>query len=534
MPRNRKRSDGEGFVWASAAALAFTLLITFTLIGLVLFNGLSALWPADITLVTMQNGDRHLGEITAREPKPDSDGERIQLKTGNRDLYGFDFRWIDLREVESMSRPADVVRVERMEFGNVYGFLDAVRAEGLDDSADQYLNGRFATLRETVAAGLHELEDEETQILSLSKAMQSVDYRLQKLRFEGGQDGDPDVAPWIRERARLSEELSQVVESHTLQLDALSEGKVIFLDAVGTEIEVAAVDVVRVCRPNAMSVVAKLGFFGDKLRELLLEEPREANTEGGLFPAIFGTVMLVFVMSIFSFPLGVLAAVYLREYASDGILVRIIYIAVNNLAGVPSIVYGIFGLGFFVYGVGGSIDQLFFPERLPTPTFGTGGLLWASMTLAILTVPVVIVATDEALGAVPRGVRESSYALGATRLQTLTRVVLPMASPGIMTGFILAMARAAGEVAPLMITGVVKLAPALPVDGQFPYIHVDRKFMHLGFHIYDVGFQSPNVEAAKPMVYVTTLLLVFIVLAMSSVAIWLRGRMRRRYSVNTL
>jgi len=534
MPRNRKRSDGEGFVWASAAALAFTLLITFTLIGLVLFNGLSALWPADITLVTMQNGDRHLGEITAREPKPDSDGERNQLKTGNRDLYGFDFRWIDLREVESMSRPADVVRVERMEFGNVYGFLDAVRAEGLDDSADQYLNGRFATLRETVAAGLHELEDEETQILSLSKAMQSVDYRLQKLRFEGGQDGDPDVAPWIRERARLSEELSQVVESHTLQLDALSEGKVIFLDAVGTEIEVAAVDVVRVCRPNAMSVVAKLGFFGDKLRELLLEEPREANTEGGLFPAIFGTVMLVFVMSIFSFPLGVLAAVYLREYASDGILVRIIYIAVNNLAGVPSIVYGIFGLGFFVYGVGGSIDQLFFPERLPTPTFGTGGLLWASMTLAILTVPVVIVATDEALGAVPRGVRESSYALGATRLQTLTRVVLPMASPGIMTGFILAMARAAGEVAPLMITGVVKLAPALPVDGQFPYIHVDRKFMHLGFHIYDVGFQSPNVEAAKPMVYVTTLLLVFIVLAMSSVAIWLRGRMRRRYSVNTL
>ena len=170
--------------------------------------------------------------------------------------------------------------------------------------------------------------------------------------------------------------------------------------------------------------------------------------------------MMVFIMSIFSFPLGVVTGVYLREYARDGWLVRLVRIAVNNLAGVPSIVYGIFGLGFFVYGVGGALDQLFFPERLPTPTMGTGGILWASLTLALLTVPVVIVATEEALGAIPKGMRDGSLALGATKLQTLVRVLLPMASPGIMTGFILAMARAAGEVAPLMITGVVKLAPA--------------------------------------------------------------------------
>ncbi len=243
--------------------------------------------------------------------------------------------------------------------------------------------------------------------------------------------------------------------------------------------------------------------------------------------------MLIFIMSLFSFPFGVIAAVYLREYAKEGIIVRIVRIAVNNLAGIPSIVYGIFGLGFFVYGIGGTIDRIFYPEMLPTPTFGTGGILWASLTLALLTVPVVIVSTEEALGAIPREIREGSLALGSTKFQTLMRILLPMASPGILTGLILSMARAAGEVAPLMITGVVKLAPALPLDGHFPYLHLDRKFMHLGFHIYDIGFQSPNVEAAKPMVFVTTLLLVLIVLIMSSIAIYLRNRMKKRYTFST-
>jgi phosphate transport system permease protein len=529
----RSRSDGELFVWATSAALAFTLLITFTLIAVVFVNGFGALWPADLSLVKLSSGEAYFGEITQREPIPNGEGDRIQMKTGNRELYGIDFRWIDLNEVESISKPEDAMRVERMEHGNLYGRLSEVRPRGINVAGDG-AEERFSSILDVVTAGTRALEDEEADIMSISRAMQAADHRLEKLRFQGAADGDERVEDLELERARLSDELSKVNDSLKQQIDELRTGTVVFTDGNATEMEIAAMDIVRTCRPNAMGFMAKLGYFGAKVRELLFEEPRESNTEGGLFPAIFGTVMLIFIMSIFSFPLGVLAAIYLREYANEGILVRIIYIAVNNLAGIPSIVYGIFGLGFFVYGVGGSIDQLFFPERLPTPTFGTGGLLWASMTLAILTVPVVIVATDEALGAVPRGVREGSYALGATRLQTLVRVVLPMASPGIMTGFILAMARAAGEVAPLMITGVVKLAPSLPVDGQFPFFHVDRKFMHLGFHIYDVGFQSPNVEAAKPMVYVTTLLLVFIVLAMSSVAIWLRGRMRRRFSVKAL
>ena len=190
------------------------------------------------------------------------------------------------------------------------------------------------------------------------------------------------------------------------------------------------------------------------------------------------------------------------------------------------------GLGFFVYFVGGFIDQTFYPERLPTPTFGTGGILWAALTLSLLTVPVVIVAAEEALAAVPRSMREASLATGATKFQTILRVVLPASAPGILTGLILAMARGAGEVAPLMITGVVKLAPDLPLDGTFPFLHLERKFMHLGFHIYDVGFQSPNVEAAKPMVYATAVLLLVIVVLLNLTAIIVRNRLRKRYQTS--
>jgi len=281
-----------------------------------------------------------------------------------------------------------------------------------------------------------------------------------------------------------------------------------------------------------MGFFGKLGFAFTKIYEFIFDEPRESNTEGGVFPAIFGTIMLVLLMSIAVVPFGVLAALYLREYAKQGFLVRTVRIAVNNLAGVPSIVFGIFGLGFFIYTVGGTIDKLFYPELLPTPTWGTGGILWASLTLAPLTVPVVIVATEEALATIPRGIREASLALGATKWQTMKKIILPAAAPGILTGLILAMARAAGEVAPLMITGVVKLAPSLPLDWNLPFIHLDRKFMHLGFHIYDVGFQSPNIEAALPMVYMTTLLLIVIVILLNITAMKIRTNLRKKYKTS--
>jgi phosphate transport system permease protein len=234
---------------------------------------------------------------------------------------------------------------------------------------------------------------------------------------------------------------------------------------------------------------------------------------------------MTMLMSLAVVPFGVLAALYLREYAKGGTVISVVRIAINNLAGVPSIVFGVFGLGFFCYGLGGEIDALFFPVK----TFGTGGLMWASLTLALLTLPVVIVATEEALSAVPNSMREGSYACGAGKWQTIRRIVLPRALPGIMTGTILAMARGAGEVAPLMLVGAVKLAPDLVVDGVFPYVHPERSFMHLGFHIFDVGFQSQNSEAAKPMVFTTTLLLILVIALLNVSAVWLRGRLRRRF-----
>jgi phosphate transport system permease protein len=313
-----------------------------------------------------------------------------------------------------------------------------------------------------------------------------------------------------------------------------ADGALVVETAGGVRKDVPAASIVRAVRPNALGVTAKVGVYAARVREFLFDDPRESNTEGGIFPAIFGTVMMVFLMSFAVLPLGVLAALYLREYARQGLAVRTVRIAVNNLAGVPSIVFGVFGLGFFVYGVGGSIDRLFFADALPTPTFGTGGILWAALTLALLTVPVVIVATEEGLAAVPRGVREGSLALGATKFETIVKVVLPAAAPGILTGMILAMARAAGEVAPLMIVGMVKLAPALPVDGTAPFLHLERKFMHLGFHIFDVGFQSPNVEATKPLVFATSLLLIAVVTVVNLAAIVLRNRLRRKYAGSAL
>jgi len=411
------------------------------------------------------------------------------------------------------------------------------------------LEERFAqALAEVRRKSAEELDPVARQLYALSRQIADIRDATFRLDYRRKQLGatSPDAARRARGDARreqleaesreVNRQSEQLVAEQRQREAALRANVAVLTTAAGQTQRVPLLEVVRWYCPNAMGPAAKVGHYLAKIWELLSANPRESNTEGGLFPAIFGTVMLVFLMALTCFPLGVMAGVYLGEYAREGFLVRLVRIAVNNLAGIPSIVYGIFGLGFFVYGIGGLIDQWLYPERAAVnmPTFGTGGILWASLTLGLLTIPVVIVSTEEALRVIPRGIRESSLALGATKFQTLRRVLLPLASPGIMTGFILAMSRAAGEVAPLMITGVVKLAPELPLDGQFPFFHPDRKFMHLGFHIFDIGFQSPNVEASKPMVYVTTLLLLLIVVAMTGLAIYLRNRMRKRYQLRTM
>lgn len=533
--------SGDPFVWLTGGALVFSLLMIAGLLFLIMVKGLGFFWPSDIARVTLKDGSQLLGQITGREkiPQPGApigtpERHRIQLKIGNRDIYGFDFRWVNEEDIAETMYPDTAVLFERLEWGNMYGFVKEVRSNGKVIARG---NEESWPVLKSYLPKAHEVREKIKRIEK--EEIGDINYRIESLRLdirellEGGSD-NPSTKDKIR---KLEEEIGNqkaLYESKESQLvnlyGDLSEDKIVVRTVDGREKEMPVGEIVRAYQPNSMSVLDKALLYLSKLWEFVSGEPRESNTEGGIFPAIFGTVMMVFLMSIAVLPLGVLAALYLKEYAKQGFLVRVIRICVNNLAGVPSIVFGVFGLGFFIYAVGGTIDQLFYPEALPTPTYGTGGILWASLTLALLTVPVVIVATEEGLSAVPREIRDGSLALGATKFETIWKVVIPSSLPAILTGLILAIARATGEVAPLMITGVVKLAPELPLDGHFPYVHLERKFMHLGFHIYDVGFQSPNVEAAKPMVYATTLLLILIVVILNLTAIVVRNRLKKRYS----
>ncbi len=447
-------------------------------------------------------------------PVPEAGPEfmtRELLKLGNRELYGSDFSWVVGEWLQDIKRPEALMVLERREWGNFYGYLLSVKENGQvvaeGDAAVGELQKRMQRV-DDLYAKLYKLE--KGDIGGINHGLERLRLKERKLQLDGKLDAAAQ-ADLAAERSELQARYKVLEEQLNGLHQEFNRDSVVMRDASGRESEITLGKLVHAYQPNAMGLGTKMTVYFKKLWEFLSDDPREANTEGGIFPAIFGTVMMTLVMALIVTPFGVIAAVYLREYAKQGPLTRVIRIAVNNLAGVPAIVYGVFGLGFFVYVLGGSIDRLFFPEALPAPTFGTPGLFWASLTLAILAVPVVIVATEEGLARIPRAVREGSLALGATKAETLWKIVLPMASPAMMTGLILAVARAAGEVAPLMLVGVVKLAPSLPVDGNYPYVHLDQKIMHLGFHIYDVGFQSPNVEAARPLVYATALLLVVVI-----------------------
>jgi phosphate transport system permease protein len=279
--------------------------------------------------------------------------------------------------------------------------------------------------------------------------------------------------------------------------------------------------------PNAHGVLHRTGTFLRDAGRFLVASTAAPSLAGGAFPALVGTVTLVFLMSLIVMPFGVATSVYLHE--RRGFAAGLVRSAIANLAGVPSIVYGVLGLGLFVHGIGAGIDRWVFADRLPVPTFGSGGLLWAALTLALLTLPVVVVSVEEGLERIPPALRAGSLALGATRGETMWRLLLPAARPALLTGLILAIARAAGAVAPLMLVGVVKLAPALPVDGAFPFLHPSRQFMHLGFIVYDAALASPDALRGVPRAYACAFLLVIVVVALNLAAIVLRNRLRERY-----
>lgn len=549
LPGARKPNSqlGEPKVWLCAMGLTIGIMMVGGLLLLILIEGLVVFWPKPLEEFTVDapGGKTEVvaGEVRKVQRRRDAvkgqETEEWLFFTGNKDASGNAFRFVDVKSIKDRKQPIDLVLAERMEYGNsifrpVSLSLDGGKTVPASDP------GFFKELQRLVNEGnarRAQIEHlEKKKIGDINKKLSGLDLQLKVI------NSDQSLTDQIRaDRAKNLEEVRKSLQTDYQKLadeagilrkrqevDVLN-----YRIADGTERKQPVSNLVSFYHPNALGFGGKLKWFFHHIKTFLTTEPREANTEGGIFPAIFGTFVMTLLMSVLVTPLGVIAAIYLREYARQGFLVRAVRISVNNLSGVPSIVFGVFGLGFFVYTVGSTIDEWFFSTRLPTPTFGTGGILWASFTLALLTLPVMIVATEEALGAVPRGVREAALACGASKWQAIQRVVLPSALPGILTGVILAMARGAGEVAPLMLVGVVKLAPSLPIDFTSPFIHAERKFMHLGFHIYDLGFQSPDSEAAKPMVFATTLLLIVLVVVMNVAAIMLRNKLRKKYAVST-
>ena len=524
-------------VWLTGGGLAFALWMIVGLLGLIAFEGVRTLWPLRVVEIRLRGGAAVMGEVSRAEryrTPEGADARRLLLRTGNFELTNEHFAWVSDADVAGESRPAWALVFERLAWGRFYGTPKAfVRDGAVTADTPASVWAQFLRHHGEVTARRERRERLETrEVGGINRRIEEARLAVRGAELKGGAGSAAHREAQAR-LARVQAETQAETDRLGAEIRALNERnadyKIRVVTADGKEADLALADIVRAYPANRLTLAGRLRLYASRWHEFLLGEPREANSEGGVFPAIFGTAVMTLLMSLAVVPFGVMAALYLREYAKAGPLVSAVRISINNLAGVPSIVFGVFGLGFFCYVVGTSVDELLFAARLPNPTFGKGGILWSALTLALMTLPVVIVATEEALAAVPNSVREGSYACGGSKWQTIRRIVLPRAMPGILTGTILAMARGAGEVAPLMLVGAVKLAPELPVDGAFPFIHAERSFMHLGFHIYDLGFQSQNSEAAKPMVFTTTLLLLALIFLLNIVAVRLRTRLRRKY-----
>ena len=536
-PSDSSTPRGEAWVWFSGLGLIVGLGMVIGLLSLVFLNGATVFWAPPVPVAQLDDGRTLIGQLAQRRIRAGSPADQPkyerQYQVGLRELNGNSYLWVDEARIKAETFPADILGLERVENGPAF-----VRPQSLRRSDGQVVAIAEPAFEVAFQAEVAAASAVREKLVEITRhRIGDVNAAMEQSRVGLRRAEDLKLADEIAARKA---EIAVLDERYALlQAEAAkvtAGGAVASLtaqDAAGREVVVPLTQVIRAWFPNRLDTWGRVKLYGSRLAEFILDEPREANTEGGLMPAIFGTLVMTVFMSLLVTPFGVITAIYLREYAQQGPLLRIVRISVNNLAGVPSIVFGVFGLGFFVYVLGGSIDQLFFADQLKynnnTPVFGTGGLLWCSLTLALMTLPVVIVATEEAMAAVPRGMREASLATGASKWQTIRDILLPASAPGILTGVILAMARGAGEVAPLMLVGVVKLAPSLPFDGSFPFLHMDRKFMHLGFHVYDLGFQSPDSDAARPMVFATTLLLIILVVCLNLGAIWIRNRLRARF-----
>ncbi len=534
----KRFNSSSPWVWMSAGMLSLSLIAVLGVITLIGWKGLGYFWPAplyEFNLKTELGSERFFGQIYDKEKV--SSQQLIEAGV-NLDVPNapYQTRWlIKITNSNAKTQFLSVLEqnilafkplknlmvLETDEQSLLYGTPVFLSGEKKQLSSSLTLNdyplflNKVTRLKKALATNKEALIATSNQLKSQRELFKTQSLQLKE--------------QYLLERlAYLKKEQSLLLQKQTSLEQTLAQYELGLENALGNTLVIPASDIKALWFPNAMTGFEKFEHWLSEIKQFITGD-LETNGEGGRGPAIFGTVLMVLLMSLIVMPLGVLAAIYLHEYAKKNTLTRLIRIAVVNLAGVPSIVYGVFGLGFFVYFLGGNIDALFYSDVLPRPTFGTPGLLWSSLTLAILTLPVVIVSTEEGLARIPLSVRYGSFALGATKAETLRQIILPMVSPAIMTGLILAIARAAGEVAPLMLVGVVKVAPSLPLDGNFPYLHLDRKFMHLGYHIYDAGFQSANNEAARSLVYATSFLLVAVIVSLNLTAISIRHHLREKY-----
>ncbi|WP_262016993.1 phosphate ABC transporter permease PstA [Serratia liquefaciens] len=543
----RWAKSGSPWIWLTAGSVAVSLLALIGIMLLLAGQGMRYFWPSPVYQFELNQSAAGpvtmIGELYQQQSIPRrqllesgialppgnaQSFERYLIKVGNRESEGQDFRTLLAGDIVRQSTPRDLLVLERNNNGTAYGYLAGMLEDGQPLTGRNLSQALLQRLPQIAALSRQAHDIQFRDMARINQRFDTLRLREKSLQREEKLDA--------RAQASINAERLELQRQYRLLSDRLEglnrdrhRDALLLRDMHGQTHTIALSQVRDAWYPNAMNTTQKLVHWGEQVKKFLSDSPREANTEGGVFPAIFGTVLMVILMSIVVMPFGVIAAVYLHEYAGNNLLTRLIRIAVVNLAGVPSIVYGVFGLGFFVYMIGGTLDQLFYPESLPNPTFGTPGVLWAALTLALLTLPVVIVATEEGLSRIPASLRQGSLALGASRAETLWRIVLPMAAPAMMTGLILAVARAAGETAPLMLVGVVKSVPVLPVDDIFPYLHLERKFMHLSFQIYDMAFQSPSVEAARPLVFATAFLLVAIVVGLNLAAMGIRHSLRERY-----
>jgi phosphate transport system permease protein len=496
----RNSQQDAPWVWFHAGALSVSLFLMLSLVGFIGFQAAGYFWPKPLQWIEVAAEDGrsiHLWgqQILSQElPRMQSQLKGLPLNSRQRLMFLGD-------------QPSELSRVEPQrthQTPEAYLWVNDVESKAASALLKGFSLNDIALIQLTTGSRL------------LMKPMGWFD-----------RDKRPLAQPAVNEQQQAVEVPSLPA---TIALDNPSfwpkQARFVqFIDAQQQQYWVPVEQIAWAFYPNRLTLMEGLNLFALSVWHFV----SGANVSGqqqGVWPAILGTVLMVFLMTLLVTPLGICAAIYLHEYAPKNKIMRLVRVGVSNMAAVPSIVYGVFGLGFFVHAMGSVLDQM---TGQMEPVWETPGLLWAGLTLALMTLPVVIITTEEGLARVPLRLREASLALGATQAETLWKVVMPLVTPAMMTGVILAIARAAGEVAPLMLVGVVKLAPALPINEHFPYMHLEQPFMHLGYHIYETALFDPRGDVSRPLVYAMAALLVLVIIFLNLFAIRIRQRMRERY-----